>query len=145
MSADRACPTAPGATVGRRRTGRKGESLRRTEQALEAFNLSREKRLVAGLVKTLGEPRVSVGAAAGSPSEVRITVAWELSWYQWSVDVAGEPVTVARLGNGREQAELDGSARMWNGGAAKDGELFLGRPRRDPGRRRKLRGRLGLR
>ena len=145
MSKDRACPTAPGATVGRRRRSReKGGPAVRLELAVEIFNASRESRLVAGLVRTLGEPTVSIGAAAASQTEVRITVAWELSWYQWAVDVASDPGTVARIGNGREKTELDGSARMWNGGAAKGGELFLGRPRRDTAGRRRLR-RLRLR
>ena len=94
---------------------------------------------MAGLIRTLGEPTVSIGAAAGSQTEIRITVAWELSWYQWAVDVASDPGTVARIGSGREKTELDGSARMWNGGAEKGGRLFLGRPRRDTAGRRRLR------
>ena len=47
--------------------------------------------MVAGLTRTLGDPKVSIGAAAGSSSEVRVTVAWELSWYQWGVDLEGDP------------------------------------------------------
>jgi hypothetical protein len=112
---------------------------------VESFNSSREARLVAGLMRTLGEPTVSIGAAAGSQTEVRITVAWELSWYQWSVDVGSEPATVARIANGRERSELDGSARMWNGGAAKGGALFLGRSRRETTSRRRRLGRIRIR
>ena len=138
MSKDRACPTAPGATVGRRRRGGSGGPEERLRDAIEAFNASRESRLVAGLIRTLGEPRVSAGAAAGSPTEIRITVAWELSWYQWTVEVGGARATVARLGNGRELTELDVAARAWNGGAAKGGQLYLGRPGRPPSRRRRL-------
>ncbi len=58
-------------------------------QAIARFNSSDAGRTAAGLTRSLGQPKVSVGAAAGSPSEVRITVAWELCWYQWGVDVDG--------------------------------------------------------
>jgi hypothetical protein len=93
--------------------------------------------MVAGLTRTLGEPRVSIGAAAGSTGEVRVTVAWELSWYQWGVDVNGGSHPVAQLGKGGELAELDGAARVWNGGIAK-GVLHLGRPPRRAVRRRRI-------
>jgi hypothetical protein len=98
----------------------------RLEDAVERFNESGSARTVAGLMRTLGRPRVSIGAAAGSPTEVRITVAWELSWYQWGVDVEDESRPVFQLRNGGELAELDGSARVWNGGAAESGSLFIG-------------------
>jgi hypothetical protein len=98
----------------------------RREDAVDRFNASPSARTVRGLMRTLGTPRVSIGAAAGSPSEVRITVAWELSWYQWGVDAGNESRPVFELGNGGELAELDGSARHWNGGAAKGGRIYLG-------------------
>ncbi len=98
----------------------------RLEDAVNRFNESPSTRTVKGLMRTLGRPRVSIGAAAGSPTEVRITVAWELSWYQWGVDVGEEARPVFELGNGAELAELDGSARFWNGGVAKSGRLYLG-------------------
>lgn len=98
----------------------------RLEDAVDRFNESGSVRTVAGLIRTLGVPRVSIGAAAGSGDEVRITVAWELSWYQWGVDTGDVSRPVFELGRGAELAELDGSARVWNGGAAKSGRLFLG-------------------
>src|SRR4051812_26025494 len=52
------------------------------ERAVARFNSSEAGRTVAGLTRTLGRPFASVGAAAGAPGEVRITVAWEFSWYQ---------------------------------------------------------------
>ena len=55
----------------------------------------------------LGEPQVSVGAAAGSPSEVRVTVAWELTWYQWGVDLGDE----LRAGLPARQGPRDRPAR----------------------------------
>jgi hypothetical protein len=94
--------------------------------------------MVAGLTRTLGEPRVSIGAAAGSSSEVRVTVAWDLSWYQWGVDVNGGSRAVSQLAKGGELTQLDGAARVWNGGIAKGGVLHLGRSPRRPLQRRRI-------
>lgn len=140
MRIDRACPTDPGATVGRRRRGRGAAGAEDLlELSVEVFNGSDASRMVAGLMRTLGEPRVSIGAAAGSSSEMRVTVAWELSWYQWGVDLDRGPRGVALLGKGGEVTELDGAARFWNAGASESGALHLGRsPRRAPRRRRRL-------
>jgi hypothetical protein len=104
----------------------------RLEDAVDRFNESGSARTVAGLMRTLGRPRVSVGAAAGSPDEVRITVAWELSWYQWGVDTGDESRPVFELGRGGELTDLDGSARVWNGSVAEGGRLYLGSAPRVP-------------
>ena len=120
-------PAAPGANVGRRPDPEVAESpAGRPERALARFNASEAARTVAGLVRTLGEPRVSIGSAAGSPSEVRITVAWELCWYQWGVDLGDEMRAVFQLGKGDEIDQLDGSARQWNARAGEGGRLELG-------------------
>ena len=84
-------------------------------------------------MRSLGEPWVSVGAAAGSPSEVRITVAWELSWYQWGVDLGDELRPVFQIDKGNEVEQLDRSARQWNASA---GGGRAARPRRSGGRPR---------
>jgi hypothetical protein len=83
------------------------------DRAAERFNSSEAARTVAGLARTLGEPRVSIGAAAGAPGAARVTVAWELGWYQWAV-VAGEREPVAELARGTEIGQLDAAARQWN-------------------------------
>jgi hypothetical protein len=115
-------PAAPGANVRRRRVEAPSESL---AHAVAVFNASDAARTVAGLNRSLGAPRASVGAAAGSPSEVRITVAWDLCWYQWAVDLANEREAVRQLGKGSEVEQLDGPARQWNasveGGALSTG------------------------
>jgi len=139
VSTNRACPTDPGATVGRRRGRGRGGLDEQATLAVEVFNSSDAAHLVAGLMRTLGEPQASVGAAAGSPGEIRVTIAWELSWYQWGVAVGEGPGAVRALGKGGEISELDGAARMWNGSVAKGGRLYLGRPpRRTRSRRRRL-------
>ncbi|HET6569871.1 MAG TPA: hypothetical protein VFG58_00070 [Solirubrobacterales bacterium] len=122
-------PAAPGADVGRRPEPRPSETPRsRLDRAMERFNASEAARTVAGLTRTLGVPRVSVGAAAGSPSEVRVTVAWDLCWYQWGVDLGDELRAVFQLGRGEEIEQLDGSAREWNAHAEESGRLALGVP-----------------
>jgi hypothetical protein len=110
----------------------------RFEQAVSRFNQSEAARTVAGLMRTLGEPWVSVGAAAGSPTEVRVTVAWELTWYQWGIDLADQLRAVFPIDAGKEIQQLDQAARQWNATAALGGQLRLGgpaKPRRDDGER----------
>jgi hypothetical protein len=117
-------PAARGARVGR--AGGSSEPETRLERAVSRFNESEHARTVAGLTRTLGSPLVSVGAAAGSPSEVRITVAWELSWYQWGVDLGEPSRAVYEIDKGYEVSEIDAPARHWNAHAAEDGTLRLG-------------------
>jgi hypothetical protein len=76
-------------------------------------------------MRTLGAPWASVGAAAGSPSEMRITVAWELSWYQWGVDVMDEGRPVFPIDKGDELSQLEGSAREWNARIGEEGLVML--------------------
>jgi hypothetical protein len=98
--------------------------LQRLERAAVRFNESEAAHTVSGLIRTLGEPWVSIGAAAGSPSEARITVAWELCWYQWGVDLGDGLRPVFSIGKGNEIEQLDGSARQWNATANLDGRLM---------------------
>lgn len=94
-------------------------------RAVARFNASEAGRTVAGLTRTLGVPRASVGASAGAPGEVRVTIAWELSWYQWGVDIGDELRPVFELGKGSEIDQLDAAARQWNAVVAEDGSLRL--------------------
>ena len=93
------------------------EEQQRPRTALEVFNASHEVRKVAGLRRSLGEPRVSI--RDGERGGRVITVAWDLSWYQWSVE--GE--NVKQIAKGNEISELPISDRNWNAAAAEDGTL----------------------
>jgi hypothetical protein len=95
------------------------------ERAVARFNDSDVSYTVEGLVRTLGTPWVSVGASAGSPSEVRITVAWELSWYQWGVDLDDAEKPVFDIAKGAEIDQLDSAARQWNASAHEGGQIVL--------------------
>jgi hypothetical protein len=102
------------------------------ERAAARFNLSEAGHTVAGLVRTLGTPGVSVGASAGAPSEIRITVAWEISWYQWGVDLGDELRPVFQIDKGNEIDQLDSAARQWNASAVEGGRIVLVAPSSDP-------------
>jgi hypothetical protein len=122
-------PAAAGANVGRRHEPDRSESpASRLERAAHRFNGSDAARTVGGLMRTLGGPSVSVGSAAGSPSEVRITFAWDLCWYQWGVDLGDELRPVFEIDRGTEIGQLDGSARQWNASAGEGGRISLGAP-----------------
>ena len=83
------------------------------------FNSSGEARKVAGLVRSLGEPRVSVRLPG--LNNALIVVAWDLSWYRWRVK--GE--TVSEVAKGSEISEVPVTDREWNASAAEDGTLSL--------------------
>jgi hypothetical protein len=57
---------------------------------------------------------------------VELTVAWELSWYRYRIDLgdAGDPVTL--LDKGQEIEELGEEQREWNASATEDGQLAAG-------------------
>jgi hypothetical protein len=97
------------------------------DTAVELFNDSAGVKRVARMTRLLGTPWVSIGAAAGPRKEIRLTVAWELSWYQWAVDATNPHFPVRELGHGDELDELDLPAREWNARAATDGHIELGR------------------
>ena len=109
--------------------------LSRFERAAARFNASDAGRTVAGLVRTLGPPQVSLGASAGTPNEVRITVAWELSWYQWGVDLGDELRPVFQLDKGHEISQLDSPARQWNASVIEGGQITVSAPAGEPVRR----------
>jgi hypothetical protein len=99
---------------------------RRIRRALDRFNSTEHRRTVEGLTRSLGMPRVAAITPAEAPQQVRLTVAWDLSWYQWKVEFSGEQADVSTLRNGRELAELGAADRAWNARADEDGRLQLG-------------------
>jgi hypothetical protein len=88
----------------------------------ELFNESAFSRTVAGIAKSLGEPRASLVSLSGTNPEVVITVAWDISWYQYRVVLgSGQPVRLAE--RGYELDELEERFTDWN--ARFDDELRL--------------------
>ena len=86
--------------------------------AIERFNSSDARRIVAGLSRSLGRPRVAV-RDRGAGAEV--TVAWDLSWYRWEVGLEGEEEPV-RVGKGADISEL-GEEPEWNATVDEEGRL----------------------
>ena len=83
-------------------------------EASEVFNESPFKRTVAGIAKSLGDPRVSFLPLSGTNSEVVITVAWDISWYQYRISF-GSGQTVRLAERGYELEDLDPRFQAWNG------------------------------
>jgi hypothetical protein len=113
---------------GRRRRRPRGAAEtpeRRIRRAIDRFNRSEHRRTVAGLTRSLGSPRVAAITPADSPDRVRLTVAWDLSWYQWQVELSERDTAVHSLGTGTEMSELGPADRAWNARAGEDGRLQL--------------------
>ncbi len=83
------------------------------ELSLETFNASAYRRTVQGIARTLGAPRVSLVPLGGIRPDVVITIAWDISWYQYRVDRdSPQPVRLAE--RGLEPGELDEKFLAWN-------------------------------
>jgi hypothetical protein len=97
-------------------------------EALAAFNVSNHRRTVAGLTRTLGPPRataVAVRSKNGFPG-VRLTVAWEITWYQWEVTPGAAGPEVRESGKGDTIDQLRTADRRWNLRPDPDGTLHEG-------------------
>lgn len=92
-------------------------------EAAELFNASDYRRTVAGIAKSLGPPRASIVALSGVSGEMIVTVAWDISWYQYRVTPeSGQPVRLAERGH--DTAELEHAFLQWNAALAEDGRLI---------------------
>jgi hypothetical protein len=93
--------------------------------AIYAFNHSDHRRTVAGLTRTLGAPRATalVRKGSGDGDVVRLTIAWEITWYQWEVADTGRGHEVRESGKGDTIDQLGSADRSWNLMAAADGTL----------------------
>jgi hypothetical protein len=92
---------------------------RRVRRALDEFNRSDQRRVIAGLIRSLGEPQAAVRDVSAKPPRVDVIVAWELSWYRWEVGLNGGG-EVREVAKGAEVSELEGEEPEWN--ASVDGE-----------------------
>ena len=102
-------------------------------RALELFNASEHPRTVAGLARTLGVPHAGAATSTASAAEVVLTVAWELSWYQFNVDLSDGRDPVRLRGQGQELSELPADAQDWNCEMAPDGTITLASAHRGEG------------
>jgi hypothetical protein len=91
-------------------------------EAADLFNGSAYRRTVGGIAKSLGEPQASIVPLSGTSGELAVTVAWELSWYQYRVSPdSAQPVRLERRGH--ELQELDEGFKDWNAQVEDEGRL----------------------
>ena len=91
-------------------------------EAADLFNASQYRRTVGGIGKSLGAPRVSVVVLSGVNSEVVVTVAWDISWYQYRVSPDSDnPVRLEERGH--DPSELEGAFTAWNAHMQEDGRI----------------------
>jgi hypothetical protein len=91
-------------------------------EAADLFNASAFRRTIAGIAKSLGDPKASVVPLSGVNPEVVITIAWDLSWYQYRVTLdSAQPVRLEERGH--ELGELEPSVTEWNAHLEDDGRL----------------------
>jgi hypothetical protein len=91
-------------------------------EAADLFNASSYRRTVGGISKSLGEARASIIALSGVAGEMAVTVAWDISWYQYRVTPESEnPVRLE--GRGHDPSGLEASFTSWNGHMTEDGRI----------------------
>ena len=101
---------------------RLSESERAMVEAADLFNESAFRRTVAGIAKSLGQPKASIVALSGVNAEVVLTVAWDISWYQYRITPeSGQPVRLAERGH--DPRELEGTFITWNAKLTPDGRI----------------------
>jgi hypothetical protein len=92
-------------------------------EAADHFNASQFRRTIGGIAKSLGEPRVSIVPLSGVNQEIVVTVAWDISWYQYRVTPdSAQPVRLAERGH--DPDDLDPSFTGWNAHMGDDGRIM---------------------
>ncbi len=91
-------------------------------EAAALFTARAFRRTIAGIAKSLGNPHASVVPLSGLNPEVVITIAWDLSWYQYRVTLdSAQPVRLEERGH--ELKELEPGFTEWNARLEEDGRL----------------------
>ena len=92
-------------------------------EAADLFNTSPFRRTIHGVARSLGEPQASIVPLSGVSGEMIITVAWEISWYQYRVSPdAAQPIRLAERGH--DLSEVEERFREWNARLGDDGRLM---------------------
>ena len=97
-------------------------------EAAELFNDTAYRRTIAGIAKSLGEARVSLLPLSGVTREIVLTIAWEISWYQYRIiRDSAQPVRLAERGH--ELSQLDDRFKTWNARLDRSGRIAPNIPR----------------
>ena len=91
-------------------------------EAADIFNASDYRRTIGGVAKSLGEPRASIRQLSGVNQELVITIAWDITWYQYRVSPeSAQPVKLEARGH--ELGDLEGAFQAWNAQVLPDGKI----------------------
>jgi len=91
-------------------------------EAAELLNDSAYRRTIAGIAKSLGQPKASIVPLSGTNSEVVLSVAWDISWYQYRITPeSAQPVRLAERGH--DPHELEPMFTSWNAKLTQDGRI----------------------
>jgi hypothetical protein len=91
-------------------------------EAADLFNESAFRRTIAGIAKSLGQPRASIVPLSGTSAEVVLTVAWDISWYQYRITPdSGQPVR--HPPRRHDPRELEAMFTGWNTKLTADGRI----------------------
>lgn len=91
-------------------------------EAADVFNSSPYRRTIGGVARSLGAPHASIVALSGAKPEFVLTVAWDLSWYQYRISLeSAQPVRLVE--RGRELQELRQPFTSWNARVEEDGRV----------------------
>ena len=91
-------------------------------EAADLFNASLFRRTIQGVAKALGAPLVSIVPLSGVNSELVLTFAWEITWYQYRVTPeASQPIRLAD--RGADISEIDPVFQEWNGSLDDSGRV----------------------
>jgi hypothetical protein len=82
-------------------------------EAADVFNASDYRRTIGGVAKSLGEPRASILQLSGVNNELVITIAWDITWYQYRVS-AGSALPVRLEARGHELDQVAPRYKSWN-------------------------------
>ena len=82
-------------------------------EAADIFNASDYRRTIGGVAKSLGEPQASILQLSGVNQELVITVAWDITWYQYRVS-AESALPVRLEARGHELDQLAARYTNWN-------------------------------
>jgi hypothetical protein len=91
-------------------------------EAAELFNESAFRRTIAGIARSLGQPKASIVPLSGTSNEVVLSVAWDISWYQYRITPdSAQPVRLAERGH--DPRELESMFTSWNAKLTQDGRI----------------------
>jgi len=91
-------------------------------EAADLFNASLFRRTVEGVARALGAPLVSIVPLSGVNSELVLTFAWEITWYQYRVlPEAGQPIRLAD--RGADVSEIEAAFTGWNAALDESGRV----------------------